>query len=390
MNPSATGWIKKLLRITISNTDFLNADKDTFYTALRSCGFIFGSNLSIVANIIEKHDLSEDEICKINLTIAFLYTHHNVNPKIGFVDSVLQFYTAINELKTSFFDGILGRKSSNVQLEKVIHKRIHIDHNALTKNFNYFIINALLFVDILAYKKFLKEGIISIDYIKQLEKAIEAIVLNAIDAKTKKNQYDESLIKLFESSIRYHDAKPLKYVSAIDLITTTLEKYYVLDLTCMASWSDRVIDTNETKFISKLGSDFNIVPYKTKESIAFVNSFYTKHKNEIALLSSKNIVQSFYDNSSKMVSKLISRNSKRLYKELKDSKELLILLTHSTHRELNQEEQKKVQEQLLDIFKSIPSLAIFILPGGALLLPLVIKFIPKLLPSAFDENRIED
>ncbi|RZN76658.1 MAG: hypothetical protein EVB12_06305, partial [Winogradskyella sp.] len=41
-------------------------------------------------------------------------------------------------------------------------------------------------------------------------------------------------------------------------------------------------------------------------------------------------------------------------------------------------------------FKSIPSLAIFMLPGGMLLLPLFVKFIPKLLPSAFDENRIED
>ena len=91
-----------------------------------------------------------------------------------------------------------------------------------------------------------------------------------------------------------------------------------------------------------------------------------------------------------MVVKLISRNSKRLYQELKDSKELMVLLSQSTVRDLSAEEQKKVQEQLLDIFKSIPSLAIFMLPGGALLLPLVVKFIPKLLPSAFDENRIED
>lgn len=51
---------------------------------------------------------------------------------------------------------------------------------------------------------------------------------------------------------------------------------------------------------------------------------------------------------------------------------------------------KKVNDQLLDIFKSIPSLAIFLLPGGALLLPIVIKFIPKLLPSAFDDNRINE
>ena len=91
-----------------------------------------------------------------------------------------------------------------------------------------------------------------------------------------------------------------------------------------------------------------------------------------------------------MVKKLITRNSKRLYNELKDSKELMVLLTQSTTRDLTGEEQKKVQEQLLDIFKSIPSLAIFMLPGGALLLPLVVKFIPKLLPSAFDENRIDE
>jgi hypothetical protein len=91
-----------------------------------------------------------------------------------------------------------------------------------------------------------------------------------------------------------------------------------------------------------------------------------------------------------MVKRLITRNSKRLYQELKDSKELMVLLTQSTKRDLNNEEQKKMQEQLLDVFKSIPSLAIFLLPGGAILLPLVVKFIPKLLPSAFDENRVED
>jgi hypothetical protein len=66
-----------------------------------------------------------------------------------------------------------------------------------------------------------------------------------------------------------------------------------------------------------------------------------------------------------------------------------LLLSHSTHRDLSPEEQKKVQQYALDIAKSIPSLAIFMLPGGALLLPIFIRLIPKLLPSAFDENRIE-
>ena len=67
----------------------------------------------------------------------------------------------------------------------------------------------------------------------------------------------------------------------------------------------------------------------------------------------------------------------------------MLLLGQSTLRDLNLEEKKKVKKQLLDICKTIPSLTIFIIPGGSLLLPLLIKLIPKLLPSAFNENRIE-
>jgi hypothetical protein len=91
----------------------------------------------------------------------------------------------------------------------------------------------------------------------------------------------------------------------------------------------------------------------------------------------------------KVVNKLILRNSKRLQKELSESKELVTLLSQSTVRDLSVEEKKKVQKYLLDIFKSIPSLAIFILPGGAVLLPIFIKLIPKLLPSSFDDNRVD-
>jgi len=97
----------------------------------------------------------------------------------------------------------------------------------------------------------------------------------------------------------------------------------------------------------------------------------------------------FYDSMSKVVNKLILRNSKRLQKELSESKELMYLLSKSTVKDLSSTEKKKVQNQLLDIFKSIPSLAIFMLPGGAVLLPIFIKLIPKLLPSSFDDNRVE-
>ena len=62
----------------------------------------------------------------------------------------------------------------------------------------------------------------------------------------------------------------------------------------------------------------------------------------------------FYDSMAKVVNKLILRNSKRLLKELTESKELMQLLTKSTVKDLSPEEKKKVQNQLIDIFKSIP------------------------------------
>jgi hypothetical protein len=83
---------------------------------------------------------------------------------------------------------------------------------------------------------------------------------------------------------------------------------------------------------------------------------------------------------------LLNRNKKRLYKELQQSKEAMALIRKSTHTSLNDEEKEKIKIQLLDIFKAIPAFAIFLLPGGALLLPLVIKLIPDILPSAFQED----
>ena len=390
MNPSASGWIKKLLTEVGRKHPFLNCKQEVFYDALRNCGFIYGSNLNVIAGVVDKKDLTQEELCKVNFCLAFLYIYHKFKPQIAFEDSVIGFYNSINDSKPSFFKEFLNKNTSVDQLEKIIYKRIHIDANILTKNFNYFIINALLFVDILAYKKYLETNTVSIDYLKRIEISIGSISLDVLNSKETKNQYDESLIKLFESSLRYRDYANVNYNASVSNLKTTLEKYYILDLACMATWTDTKIDFKEDHFLKKLATDLSLKPFITEKSIDSINTFYTTYKDNIALLSSKNIVQNFYDNSSKMVAKLISRNKKRLFQELKDSKELMILLTQSTVRDLTKDEQKKVQEQLLDIFKSIPSLAIFILPGGAILLPLVVKFIPKLLPSAFDENRIEE
>ena len=307
-----------------------------------------------------------------------------------FIESVIDFYSLINKSKTSIFDNLLGKKKSNALLEDIINKRVHIDDNVFSKNFNYFITNALLYIDVLAYDKFLKEKSISEVYLQQLEAVIETLAIEVFESKKKKSTYDNSLIRLFEASKRYNNFAAFKYDDIIKNSNHPAEKQYIIDIACMASWSDKVIEPNEQKFLLQLGNDLQIDSSIISKSIDDVNTFYNINHDNIALLSSKNLVRNFYDNSSKMVMKLISRNSKRLSKELKESKELVKLISKSAVKDLSKEEQKKMQEQLLDIFKTIPSLAIFMLPGGAILLPLFVKFIPKLLPSAFDDNRIEE
>ncbi|MGB0981804.1 MAG: LETM1-related biofilm-associated protein [Winogradskyella sp.] len=389
MNPSANGWIKKLLN-EVSETMYSQTEISEFYNLLKQAGFIYGSNVKVVLDIVKPFDFTEEERCKINLLLTYYFIYKKEKIEGDFIDSLIRYYKAISDLKRSFFEELFGDKTPDSLLEKIIHKRIHIDDNFISKSFNYFLINALLFVDVLGYQRFLKGEKEIKNYINKLESTLETIVFSVLETKVIKTEYDTNLIKLFESSIRHKNSELLTYKDAISFITQPLEKLYLIDIVCMASWTDKVIDKEELRFLTRLKTDLALNNHDITKSVDAINLFYSQHKENVAFLSSKNLAQSFYDNSSKVVTKLIARNSKRLLKELSESKEAVSLLAQSTQRNLTDEEQKKIQSQLLDIFKSIPSLAIFMLPGGMVLLPLFIKFIPKLLPSAFDDNRIED
>ncbi|WP_397363178.1 LETM1-related biofilm-associated protein [Olleya sp. R77988] len=390
MNPSATGWIKKLIKELNPEELFKNNDLEVYYRHFRDCGFIYGSNVKIVNNWVDNDDFESDEICKINLVIALLITYTNNKTSKDFYTEIVDFYNTINKEKPNFFQALIGSNNAKDKVERIINKRIQIDDNLIDKSFNYFITNALLFVDVLAFRGYLKTGKITEDIIEQYEAVIESIVLNTLNSKKIKSDYDNSLINLFEQSLRYQRDTVLLFNEAIKTVDTNLFARYCLDLSAMATWTDAKLDNEEEVFLNALGERLNLTQHQIDQASKTIEEFYKTYRKKVPLLGSKNIVKTFYDNSTNMVSKLLKRNSKKLTQELSESKELLILLSKSTVRDLSKDEQKKVQDQLLDIFKSVPSLAIFLLPGGALLLPLVVKFIPKLLPSAFDDNRIED
>ena len=157
----------------------------------------------------------------------------------------------------------------------------------------------------------------------------------------------------------------------------------------MAVWNDKLLDHSEKQFLKQLAQLLEVSEKEVEINLKHIDLFSKKHSKKIKLFEYANPINQLFNQSTATVKLLILRNKNRLIKELEESGELVILLGQSTIRELSSEEKDKVKGQLLDICKSIPSLTIFLIPGGSLLLPLLVKYIPSLLPSAFNENRIK-
>ena len=216
------------------------------------------------------------------------------------------------------------------------------------------------------------------------------VVTLSLTIKSNKSHYDDLLIKLFETSVRYTKFSGFKIsdLNALNFsfLENDLEKFYLMDLAGMAIWSDEKMEKNEVAFLFDLGSILKLEHFYIIESLTVIDEFIKKYRNDIPYFNYSNPIKHFYDQTTQSVVMLITRNKKRLLKELTESKDLVKLLAASTTRELDTNEKKRMKKQLLDVCKTIPSLTIFLLPGGSLLLPILIKFIPQMLPSAFNEN----
>ena len=398
INPSAPGWIDKFFtKLKLSDLS-VSETESSFYQKLRSTGFIYGHIISIETPFeIQTKDWFKEEISKLALLNAlygiFSLTSSRKEPS-DFIEQANLFYKEMHPEGFSLFKKIVPKNSPSLTLEKIIDERVQTNDNIINKNFSHLVTNALLFIDVLAFRQYLIQGQIPEKYLKKIEETIVNIVILALKIKNNKSQYDDLLIKLFEASIRYSKFSKKENITleTLDMayFTAELEKKYLIDIAGMALWSDGIIDNNESYFLHTLADSLFIEDDFVAQSISNTDSFISQHKKEIPYFNYSNPVKHFYDQTTTSVITLISRNKSRLIKEIVQSKELMLLLAHSTHRDLDEKEKKKVKKQLLDICKTIPSLTLFLLPGGSLLLPLLIKFIPKHLPSAFNENLEND
>lgn len=392
MNPSTQGWINKLQ--ANSNFIFTETEKwqeEDLYVLLQQSGFVYGTNVHCFnSGVSDKLNYTQEELAKLNLISALFLVYQSTHSDQKAIDKILQFYTEISVNSKSSFSFSLLAKNETLELEKIIHQRIQPKGSLIQKNFSNLLTNALLFVDVICFELWLKQPEKLKSFAVEMEGVLINLVYLAIQEKSNLGNYEELIMKLLQSSLRYekqnqNEMLPFEAIN-FDLLSSFSSKKYALDLVCMAMYSDELIETSESAFVFKLAKKLDLKDKEAEKSIVQLKQFVAQHKSKIAYFNNKNPLQNFYNRTQRNTQVLLQRNKKRLVQEIMESKELLYLLKESTFRNLSDDEKQKVKEQLFDIFKSIPSLAIFALPGGGILLPIIIRFIPQLLPSSFNEN----
>lgn len=396
INPSIDGWIDKYFTIQKPLPLAYHQSIQEYYQKIQNTGFIYGYVVSIdFQDNISIDDWTPEERSKVALFDALLKTYQIIYQNIEkntLIQKLTVFYKEIQPKSFNPLELILSNDSHTLTLEKTINQRVQTNNNIISKQFSPIITNALLFIDVLAFYEFLKKGKISHHYTNTLEKIFVTIILEALTTKIFKSEYDELLIKLFEASIRFHTLSEIKNQDKTIIFNhsiSDLEKYYIIDLVSMALWHEKLNEQTNFDFLYQFGNKMAIDKTYINKSIDSVIQFIKTYKEELPLFNYSHPMKTFYDQTTKNMILLINRNKRRLIKEITKNANLMKLLAYSTQRELNEIEKKKVRKQLLNICKTIPSLTIFLLPGGSLLLPILIKFIPNLLPSSFNEN-LED
>ncbi|WP_347372717.1 LETM1-related biofilm-associated protein [Aequorivita sp. Q41] len=401
MNPSAADWILKFLNLFEKN-ELIDSFQTNlkFYEALKNTGFIYGVSVAALPKkSLGNLKLTKEELTKINLFHSLLFQFYQQNPESSTTEAItdiLSFYRHIEKGKTGFFQKFTLSQSPSNTLEHILSARLQETNSLLKKNTISLLTHALLYLDVLAYKQWQKEPSNAKNYYKQQETIVLTACFYTLKSKKKKSKYDKLLIELFETSSEYIVAKTdgsfstfLESLNYLNITENSLERKYILDLCCLTIWEDLKLDDTEHQFLQQLVLTLNYSEADLSKSLEGLADFSKKYTEKILLFEYSHPVKQFYKQSASTVKLLILRNKDRLARELEESGELLVLLGQSTLRDLSPEEKNKVKEQLLDVCKSIPSLTIFLLPGGSVLLPLLVKFIPRLLPSSFQDNRIE-
>lgn len=415
ISPGAKGWINKYFDL-IEKDDFslrierpVDMDLDHFlHLTFSHSGIVFGYPSELLfATHFDDSKWTIEEKLKLLLFESHLFAYQMVNGqkkinKNDFIDSMLTFYGKHNSYSITKIFTFFLKESKEEKLENIFSKRIEIRTNILdTKLWLNYLTNVFVYLDVILYYEYLKseEKSTFSNYTDLAKDALTAISMSAFSSGLVEEN-EKALFKIFLASASLPEEKKdlaLKQFKEgtdySDFSQTIQEnwlfKRFILELSALTVLSNQRVVATEKLFLLELADFLKISKFELEEIRVLVGNFVLNNNKKVAFLKTSSSYEKMFSSLSRRWIKVLGRNKDKLAIELKQSKELIQLIKKSTTQELTKEEKEIVKTQFLDIVKSMPSLAIFMLPGGALLLPLVLKIIPDLIPSAFRENEID-
>ncbi len=153
----------------------------------------------------------------------------------------------------------------------------------------------------------------------------------------------------------------------------------------LAALMDGRFEGGEVAFVERLAQAAGIDGAALAKIEDEVAAFYREHSDALAALRLAEAPEGLPHALTTRLEAAVLDNLDRLMQEIRETRELGELLAKATAGgSLTPDEKVKVREQLIDLAKTVPALAIFAAPGGMLLLPILLKLLPfNLLPSSF-------
>ena len=159
INPSTSGWIDKFFAEQKFSEEDISGTTDILYQKVRNTGFIYGHIIAFAtANKIETKGWFKEEISKVALLNILFDIYCLTNKEISsekFIEKAVTFYNQMHPQGFNLLQKILPKNRLSSTLEKIIDERVQTNDSIISKNFSHLVTNALLFIDILAFRQYL-------------------------------------------------------------------------------------------------------------------------------------------------------------------------------------------------------------------------------------------
>lgn len=413
LQPGSKNWIDKYLdlcekgKIELSNIPYDSEGSSFLHARLFQTGLAFGypSKFLYLKDPIKSDNWTVNERLVVLLFESLLHVYKLEKKQLDsseFMLSLMQFYKDYQEQNSFNIFRFFSKESESEKLERILAQRVHVKRTWTNLIWVNYLNNSLIFLDVLAYRQFLLSGnSLEGTYDRYADAVLKTIIL-ASYADGRIDPQEKTLYDVFISSANLSPdlkkviSKASKEgtirISDINLpdVTDELLAYYLIDIAVLTVFSDLEAMDDEVMFLYELCNYLGVDTDYLHQTMALVEIFVIENNHKISFLQENSSYERLYRSFSKRWIKVLGRNKDQLVEELKQNKELLALFNKSIVKELSPTEKEQMKSQFKDLIKSMPSLAIFMLPGGALLLPIILRIIPDLLPSSFRHNQLKD